>query len=255
MKDVFKNARALVNEVNNIADIAKIILFSKPYNNFNLDESLWWLVSTNKQSTFEYGKLFFEVRGDDMFCGYHIEKGVNTTDDLYPQSNQLDKDWLWNEFMASLRDNDEKLVSAITQLASKELKSHLVVSAGLAPTDLESNSDSEEYFLEQKSKFEPSRIDFEIDGSLRLDYQADKTKLNNSQEKIAVYFRTKFQDEKNISNLASKISDGSMPEFDWLWIDVYFGVYVPINKNEITAVDLWRDYLRQWEPWLRKHEN
>jgi hypothetical protein len=173
-----------------------------------------------------------EKRG--MFCGYHIEKGLNTEDDWRYISFQMNGEWRWNKFMASLRANEENLTLALRKFASNELKSYIVVS-----TD-----------GENKTKLE--LIEFEIDSNLNLHRQTmDVSKI---QEQIASYFISEFKDEMSVSKFASAISNYDMPGFDELWINVYFGVYIPPDQEDMTVAKLWKDYLEHWEPWLRKHE-
>lgn len=236
MDDIFNNSRALVKE---IQDIAGLNLFRKPYDRYKPDNTTWWLIPGKEFPAYKYGKLFFRMEKGDMFCGYHIEKGISTEDDLRYGSFQMNGEWRWNKFMASLRTNDENLVSALTKFASNELKSHIVVSVKLVSANGKDNS-------------EPALIDFEIDSNLNLHRQ--KMEVNKIQEKIASYFISEFKDEMSVSKFASAISDYDMPGFDELWINVYFGVYIPPNQEDMTAVKLWKDYLEHWEPWLRKHE-
>jgi hypothetical protein len=237
VNDIFNNSRTLVKE---IQDIAGLDLFAKPYSRYNPDDTTWWLIPGKEYPAYKYGKLFFEMTERGMFCGYHIEKGINTEDDLHYGSFQMNSEWRWNKFMANLRTNDEKLVSALKKFASNELKSHILVSAKLTSAS-------------GREKLEPALIEFEMDSNLNLHRQ--KIDVNKIKERIASYFITEFKDEMSISEFASVVSDYDMPNFDELWINVYFGVYIPPSKEDMTAVKLWKDYLEHWESWLRKHED
>jgi|GEM_PF-4015928 len=232
MNDIFNNSRTLVKE---IQDISGLDLFRNRYDRFKPDNTTWWLIPSNEFPAFKYGKLFFEMTERGMFCGYHIEKGLNTEDDLRVHGSfQMNGEWRWNKFMASLRTNDKDLVSALTEFASNELKSYIVVST------------------DGKNKTKLELIEFEIDSNLNLHRQTmDVSKI---QEKTASYFISEFQDEMSISKFASAISNYDMPGFDELWINVFFGVYISPNQEDMTALKLWKDYLERWEPWLRKHE-
>lgn len=236
MNDIFNNSRTLVKEIQYIAGLD---LFTNSYDRYHPNNTTWWLIPSKEFPAFKYGKLFFKMTERGMFCGYHIEKGINTEDDLRYSSFQMNSEWRWNKFMANLRTNDEKLVSALKKFASNELKSHILISAELTSAS-------------GKEKLEPALIEFEIDSYLNLHRQ--KMDVSKLQEKIASYFISEFQDEMSISKFASAISNYDMPGFDELWINVYFGVYIPPNQEDMTAVKLWKDYLENWEPWLQKHE-
>jgi len=248
MSDIFNNARILADEVKRSITTG-IDLIARPANRFKPDDTLWWLVPSTEFPAYKYGKIFFEKKEKGMFCGFQIEKGVSTDNETHLPSLQINRDWLWNEFMEALRNGDS---SILKNLAPKKFKSYLVVSAGIVPAFDNTHPEMSENF---KDTFVSSKIEYEIDKNLELHFKEEEFKPNDKQEKIAEYFKNKLKEETDISKLATKVSNGDMPDFNWSWIDVYFGTYIPVEQNDMTVAELWRDYLEQWVLWLKKHED
>ena len=248
MDDVFKNTQKLAKEIESLAG-TNTKLYLRPYNRFKPDNTMWWLVPSKEYPAYKYGKLFFEMGDDNMFCGYYLEKGVNTKDDSYCTSLQITKEWIWYEFMEKLVKEDEKLFDILKKLASRRLESYVVISIGIVPPSKYEDSESAEDF---KKDFNPSRIEFEIDESMNLFFQEKKAKINRKQDNIAKFI-SELKNETSLSKLVSRFNSEEFSELDWSWIDMYFGTY--LNQSDLNISELWRKYLRGWEPWLRKHEN
>ncbi len=249
MDNTFKSPKALATEIKDVAPY----LFLKPYNRFIPDDkTLWWLIPVNEYPTCKYGKLFFEVIEGEMFCGFHIEKGVRTDVSIHHKSLQINDEWLWNEFMKSFVSMDEKIVHIVDELASEKLKSSIVISIELVPTINEDDVKLiEDSFSNQKKDFASSQIEFEISNDSSLSCRESKIKINKSQEDIASFI-SELKNETNLLSLMSKLRKNNLSSFDWLWVNVYFGSY--IKKENISPTELWVNYLKKWEPWLRKHE-
>ncbi len=245
MDDVFKNSQKLAEEIKTSAGIE---LYAKPYNRFMPGKTVWWLIPSKEYPAYKYGKLFFEMGDDNMFCGYYLEKGIIDENDLYHVSLRMNKEWIWYEFMENLIKEDEKLFGFLKKLASRKLKCYVAVSIGLVPPSGYDNSESAEDF---KKDFNPSRIEFEMDENMNLFFQEKKTKINEKQNNTAEFI-SKLKNETSLSKLASKLNSEEFSEFDWSWIDMYFGTY--LSQPDLNISDLWREYLSGWEPWLRKHE-
>lgn len=247
MDDIFKNSQTLVKE---IKDIASFNLTARPFNRFEPENTIWWLIPSTEWPAYKYGKLFFEATDKNIFCGYNLEKGVSIGSDIYNTSLLMDRDWIWNKFIASLEKKDEGLSSILKHLTVKELKSHIIISASLLPTDNMSSFESPDSFLAQKTDFESTEIEFEISNNLNL--RCERFKANKIQKNIAEYFKSELLYETSISKVASKINGDNMPDFNWSWIDIYIGINIPVSQRKITAIQLWKYYLEPWEPWLRK---
>src|ERR1700752_3253793 len=110
----FRNPAALANA---IRDAAGMKLTARPFNYFEGDEGIWWLIPSTDWPAYKYGKFMFTARPNDgvgvipsvdadtIYCGYYIEKGLSpTVSAAYPSHAQwvMGTDWLWSKFIAAL---------------------------------------------------------------------------------------------------------------------------------------------------------
>jgi hypothetical protein len=160
----------------------------------------------------------------------------------------MNKEWIWEDFMKSVSNGDEGLLSIFQKLASNKIRSYCNVEIGVFPFSLkDSKEDLPDNFKEQ---FDSSEIEFEINSNLNLIYQENKKRVNNRQENVRD-FLSELQKETSLVGMLLKIGENKVPDWKWLWIDIYFGVYIEENNN-ITEGELWREYLGLWDEWLRK---
>jgi hypothetical protein len=181
MDSISSSPKKLAEEIKSLAGVK---LYAKPYNRFMPDDSVWWLIPSNEYPAYKYGKLFFETRDNSIFCGYYLEKGVNTKDGSYSDSSQIANDWIWNEFMGNLISEDKKLFDIFKKLASKKLKNYIAISIGLVSPSKYEDSESAENF---RKDFNPSRIEFEIDNNTGLFFQEEKVEINEAQNEIVKF--------------------------------------------------------------------
>jgi hypothetical protein len=252
MEDIFKNPQTLAHAVK---DIASVDLTPRPYNRFEPDKTVWWLVRSTDWPAYKYGKLFFdmgkEIPGDpdNIYCGFYIEKGLDPElRKLYPPSLIMERDWLWSEFIDSICQKDKKVYSILSTLVSSPFDVFLMVKTSFFPTEKASYFDTPENFLAQKDDFKSSLALFSIDKALELAIKHKE--INPRNRDVAQYFEAEIVSEKQLSNLASKIL--AVPQLNWLWFDFGIGVALPKRQDIITPAKLWKKYLEPWASWLRK---
>ncbi|MBU0648551.1 hypothetical protein KJ969_00360 [Patescibacteria group bacterium] len=246
MENSFKNANTLIHT---IKEIASIKLISRPFNRFKPDNTMWWLTPTTEWPAYKYGKLFFQSRPERMpagkegiYTGFNIEKGLSLrVANFYHNSLIMKGDWLWDEFIGSLPE-------ATISLSGDYI---LTIVASYIPPEKANFSESPESFLAQKESFDGSRVSFEMKPNLTI--EAIDKKLNTSNKDISRYFEQKIVTAGNLKSLFSQLLD--IPQADWVWVDLYFGIIIPENKQGITPTSLWKQYLEPWVVWLRKSKN
>lgn len=246
MRNIFKNPRTLASAINDIADIE---LTARPYNRFEPDKTPWWLIPTTNWPAYKYGKIFFSMfeetseKTDSLFCGFNIEKGFAwKLNEFYHRSLIMDEDWLWNEFIHS---RDERLYSILSKLVTSSL--FLVIATSYIPSEKASYLDSPEGFLAQKENFKSDEVVFNINNKMELNIR--NKKFNPYHPEIADYFESEIIDEKQLPQLALKLT--KIPKVDWLWIDFSVGIVIDSKKNNLSPAEIWKNYLEPWKPWLR----
>jgi hypothetical protein len=235
----FMNARTLAHGVQLIADID---LVPRPYNRFDPDASLWWLVPATEWPAFKYGKLFFTsdphaIPGsrDGFYCGFNIEKGLGVSaKDIYHHSLIMTNEWLWHKFIRSLPAGFPDMVGNV----------FLTIYASHIPLERSSLIESPDAFLVARQTFQSSSAVFEVAvKSLRL----VETKLNPANPELSAFIK-QLSSMNNIGDLQGQLLQ--FREADWSWIDFYAGVLVPRNAQTLATRDLWISYLKPWSPWL-----
>jgi hypothetical protein len=245
MSNDFQNSKTLAKAVKDVSGDPKLV--ARPYSRFEPDGTIWWLIPSTECPAYKYGKLFFETKGTDIFCGYNAEKGVSAGNGFHLNKFIMDSNWIWNEFMASLVNKDVETITALRKMVSKALEHYLVISVSFVPLA----DDDDSGWVENKNDFKSSQVEFKIDRNLDLKCLREKTETNKNQKEVADFIFG-LQNETNLSALASKINEAESAIFRWFWVDIFFGVYVPIAEGRISVADLWEDYLEPWELWLRK---
>jgi len=249
--DAFKDIRELAYVIKDIADIE---FTARPYNRFEPEKSIWWLIPSTEWPAFKYGKIFFDEfkevsEKSGIVCGFYIEKGISQElNGLYKGSFIMEKDWLWNEFIDSIKNKNEEIYSIISNLTSLPYEIFLTIKTSYTPPEKANYLDSPENFYSQKDDFRASVVTFKIRGQFELILENKETNPSNCE--VAEYFESEIIPEKQLDNLALKICN--IPRLSWLWVDLNIGVLIPQNENDITPAELWNNYLKPWKPWLRK---
>ena len=105
-------ASALAHRVKEVA-AREIELAARPFHRFHPDATVWWLIPSREWPAFKFGKLFFDAElptmapdAGSIFCGFCVEKGLGTPLSAirgYNPSWIIGQDWLWEQFVDSLR--------------------------------------------------------------------------------------------------------------------------------------------------------
>jgi hypothetical protein len=242
METEFKNANALAHAIEGVAGIT---LTPRPYNRFEPDNTVWWLVPSTEWPAYKYGKLFFDSRKDHLpqeqdgiYCGFYIEKGLSpAVSNFYPPSLIMDDAWLWNDFIKTIPAG---LPQFLTELI-------LTISANYIPPEKADYLDSPEGFFEQKENFEASRASFLISPKFQLKLISQKP--NPVNREISEYVKNSVCKAKNIVELVPQLV--GFPQSDWIWLDFYIGPIVGKGLQRMGPAYLWKQYLEPWLPWLR----
>lgn len=103
--------RRVCEEIDALCEEAGMKMSRRPWNRFKADSTAWWLVPSDKQPHYRYGKYCFDW-GDEKFesiiAGFYIEKGLDESlSSVYPSKRganlMMKSDWTWNAFMKDLR--------------------------------------------------------------------------------------------------------------------------------------------------------
>jgi len=235
VENVFKNSNTLSHAIKEIVDID---LTARPWNRFDPDNTIWWLVPSKDWPAYKYGKLFFDSRKNnftlkknEVYCGFYIEKGLGVKD-FYHNSLIIDKEWLWGEFIKSL-----------PQVVLPD-KSILTIKASYMPDRIISSDPQE--LQEQKERLAVGLISFTVKEGSSLSLL--KEEIKSTDPEISNYFH-KIAESKNIKDLIDLLLE--IPNNDWIWVDLYTGHFFSEN-DKISIKEIWEKYLSLWKPWLRK---
>lgn len=240
-----KNTQVFAHELKNISGENFALL---PYNRFEPTTSVWWLAPTSEIPAYKFGKFFIKKEDGKFFFGFSLEKGPNISDkDLYYETLYLQNDWTWNQFMQSLEEQDKSLEKIFHNVTSHTGKYCVDLHFGMMPTGNGDVSDDLNTFLEQKSQFESTKIRAKVNEDLIL---GDFVLLGNiSQPDLMQYLQEKTTNSFNIFDL-SEIIQGA-PNIDWMWIDLYFGIYISDDDCEESITSLYNNYLNPWIKWVK----
>lgn len=74
--------RELCDDVKDVCAGEFNTLTARPWNRFEPDASLWWLVPSTDWPAYRYGKLYFDWLDKNDFsvmsCGLHVERGARS---------------------------------------------------------------------------------------------------------------------------------------------------------------------------------
>lgn len=106
MQEAIQTTQRLCSEVARLASSTHKLLTERPWNRFEPEDTLWWLVPSPDWPAHRYSKFFFEWDEENrgsFFCGVNVEKGVDRKlKGLTKAANIMDEDWAWHSFIADL---------------------------------------------------------------------------------------------------------------------------------------------------------
>jgi hypothetical protein len=227
----FKNGSTLAYAVNEIVNNRFV---ARPYNYYQPDKAIWYLVPSTEWPAYKHGKLFFDpqpgkVPGENggIYCGFEVEKGMGSTAAQgYGKRPEviLKDDWLWRRFVSNI---------------TKELPA--VPPEQLVTVELDYEPPSHDSAPAKDFQF--GRATFKLSGDQRLTL-LEPPNLNPLNPAICEHFNSHVCAQTNLEGLVGQLQ--RLPEWDWLWVTVYIGIVASGGSTQ----DLWVRYLKPWTPWL-----
>lgn len=215
-----------------------------PWNRYDPDNGLWWVIASTDWPAYKHGKLVFD-RGDEytltgrLFCGLHVEKGFGErVAQVYPalrnRNEIMTSEWCWWRFMQGFKDGS-------LQSAAKE-----VAEATSTPILLRLNA----IFVEA-----PDSWDYHAPRRLQDDivFELNNGILNCKKGRTPLRILIQAKRSSSLSELREAISNIS--KAGWIWLDFFIGTGCDISTagdaNAWDASRLWKKVLSKWQPWLR----
>lgn len=218
-------------------------LSTRPWNRYNPDNTLWWIVPSTEWPAYKYGKLFFSPERAPtgcLFCGLHIEKGLDPSvaEAYSPGAGQrliMKEDWAWFEFLPDLCS--ERLGSVVMS-ASEEANSPIVFRL-------------EACFVDDPRSFDPQAPRPKWD-TIIFESMGNNLELNSSQTPSGLL--RSIEHSKSPCDLENSIS--RIPNSSWVWLDIFIGsLFMTIPADDYPdawdAAQLWAKILSLWEPWFK----
>jgi hypothetical protein len=208
-------------------------LTARPWSRHDPDETLWWLVPSTEWPAYSHGKLVFSTDrapAGEIFAGLNVEKGFGVAAiQAYPKTPRtqvLGPGWTW----------------------------HLVVD-GEGPTHFAKVLGEVSIRQPALVRVEASRVsdpsDYDPHGVRRqresLVFRCSPDGLSLAQE-VQIEVLSPLTAIKSFVRLAERLR--SLPEADWLWVDLYAGVTVR-RDTALDVTDLYRSVLSRLAPWVR----
>jgi hypothetical protein len=233
-----ENPQQLCRGVHDLASSDRQRLTARPWNMYEPENSLWWLVPSSEWPAFRYGKLFFDWTGDDrqtLWTGLNVEKGIGATAHaMYSVKHRMTNEWAWDQIVCAAKDGALDEVLALGTQA-QPWRMHINV---IAFTDKPSDFDP----LSEKIRSSRARYEFVRDSGSATWHLENQ----NDPRKLAPQLSTM----KRTVELKNQLD--ALPKIDWLWIDAYFGVFLTTGAGGpgVDPATTWFSYLRRFEHWL-----
>lgn len=96
-----ENARELAVMINESLKTKEQHYTLRPFNRFNTERSMWWIVPSIDYPAYRFGKFFVDEVGGKFEVGLHIEKGLTQSIERNSQL-MLDDTWAWHVFVDAL---------------------------------------------------------------------------------------------------------------------------------------------------------
>ena len=236
---MIETTQELCSEVARLATSQRHVLTQRPWNRFEPENSLWWLVPSADWPAHRFAKLFFdwdeENRGS-FFCGLNVEKGVDRRmKGLTKRYNIMDEEWAWHSFVARLENGSvRRLIES--RLADPYPTWKLVVSSSLVGGMRDFDPLSEE----TRSTRTRYVWTWNTDGQLwSLIKRHDPLRLTPELSRLT-----------QLEQIAEFIP--GIKDIDFLWVDLYLGVLAGPKVEggclaESDASSLWLKYLSCFE--------
>lgn len=211
--------RELCGEVKSVCQGEFRKLCARPWNRFDPDNHLWWLVPSTDWPAYRYGKLFFDwVEPSDptvISCGLHVERGLDLRlESVYSSRSGsaylMRNDWEWPRFLSDLKDG--RVAAAVDEL--KDVADSITVGV-------------ESSYAQDPGSFDP--------------YSDVLWRAREKREFASV--------RGALTKLDEWMSD------PWRWIDLWIAIPLRVQVGAssgaaVTPAELWTRYLSRFRPWL-----
>jgi len=196
---------------------------ARPWNYFEPDSTLWWLVPSKEWPSYKYGKLVLFRSEEGYRVGFNIEKGISEIAGQMLSLNGARKlctkpDWAWNDLLVDLSNGKfENRLKEISDTAKKPLR------ISLQASNVTSEYDPHSKNLEG----------LETDHIMVLEYKNGKLEI--LQDELKGEMR-KYSSISKISDLCGVFAE---KELEWFWIDMFVVFDVENDKHDqITELAL-----------------
>lgn len=238
----YPNARLAAYAVKKLLDGKGSKVTARPWNKFDPDNTLWWIVPHTEWPAYRWGKFFFSpdhAPKDFLFCGLHMEKGLDPrVADAYPsrggKSLIMRDDWAWHSFLGDLRSG---VLNSAVKKAAKAMDEPILIRV-------------ETGYAEDPGSFDPHAIRFKWDkmvfsskdGSLKLKSHDAPSRLLGDIAGL-----------QRLEQLAGAIEQ--MKDGGWYWIDISIGSLFerasePLSPNALDVGELYSTALPYGNPGL-----
>jgi len=218
MKKVkFGNMKILAHSFESILTSEDIKYTPRPWNRFEPEESLWWLLPTNEWPAYKYGK--YQLWKDDKYLniGVTIEKGFGELAAIaFPKLKKKDTiiedKWMWNKLYIDM-DNG-KLEETLNKF-EKNINQDVFINMNIGLA------------------FDPSDYDPMKPKSDNITYKYNQGKLSLLNHRNSRGVLEELKNAKSINNIKETISN--YKDINWTWID--YIIYTRFLRADMKDLD------------------
>ncbi|MHC1698957.1 MAG: hypothetical protein AB9919_13040 [Geobacteraceae bacterium] len=210
------------------------------YNRYDKNKAIWWLTPTSENPSYKYAKLCFmpdERVENIMLTGLYVEKGLGKSYcEVYGAAKTkklaMDGKWGWHRVLEAMKDG--KMSKALQQITD---------ATGVKPLVMLSGQYSQLDFDPDAHRLKAETIYYGVDGTVlkEVDYRPspDKNPLGSLRK------------ASSMQELADRLF--SLPEADFIWIDMAFVLPMQIDQEStetVTAETLAKKVLLHFASWV-----
>ena len=221
-------------------------LSARPWNRYEPDKSLWWLVPETDWPAYKYPKLYFDwisPERSSLSCGLHIEKGLDPgIQSAYPSRKGsryiMASDWAWHSFLADLEQG------AVAR----------VIERAMAGTNKNSVLKIEGGYVPDPGSFDPYADKFCNTKAIYIFSCSNLGVCDFSQALVDSKLMEPLKSANSLVQIAVRLK--AIMLNPWLWIDVWLGLSLDIDTRSmaetvISDAELWHKHLRHFAEWLQ----
>jgi len=101
---VAENARDLAVMINESLKTRDKRNTLRPFNRFDTERSMWWIVPPTDYPAYRFGKFFIGEDNGKLEVGLHVEKGLIQSADQ-KRELMLDDSWVWHDFVEDMANS------------------------------------------------------------------------------------------------------------------------------------------------------